>query len=371
MRSAGGVYFSRLDHVRACAAYLVFMWHFLHMTPQFPVPYASHPVFPFSFIDEGHTGVALFMTLSGYLFAKLVGHHDINFVNFFRSRAARLAPLLIVCLTAWWIIGRFTGEPVTLRDLAAGFVLPVWPKGAWSIAIELHFYLLFPLLLAAFRRIGPVALIAALAVALALRIDWWFTIGGVQHLSYWTIAGRIDQFVLGMLLAFVPLTRRVLSIAAAVSVAALLVFFDWFDRAGGYYHGDGTPSDSAVWIFLPTLEGAAYAALIAWYDRFGFAMPRWLDRALGKVGEWSYSIYLLHFFLIVLLRDWFAANVNDSGNFYLALLAGTATFIAFVPVAGLSYNYFEKIFLAWRKPYLVKPRIATAIQTAPVSATQL
>ena len=59
MRSTEGIYYSRLDHVRAFAAYLVFMWHFLHMTPHFPVPYASNPVFPFALLDEGHTGVAL------------------------------------------------------------------------------------------------------------------------------------------------------------------------------------------------------------------------------------------------------------------------------------------------------------------------
>jgi peptidoglycan/LPS O-acetylase OafA/YrhL len=82
MRSTGGLYFSRLDHVRAVAIYLVFVWHFLHMTPRFPVPYASNPIFPFALFDEGHTGVALFMTLSGYLFAKLVGNQRLDFASF-------------------------------------------------------------------------------------------------------------------------------------------------------------------------------------------------------------------------------------------------------------------------------------------------
>ena len=51
MRSTEGLYYSRLDHVRAFAAYLVFMWHFLHMTPNYPVPYASAPIFPFALFD--------------------------------------------------------------------------------------------------------------------------------------------------------------------------------------------------------------------------------------------------------------------------------------------------------------------------------
>ena len=32
-----------------------------------------------------------------------------------------------------------------------------------------------------------------------------------------------------------------------------------------------------------------------------------------------------------------------------------SAFLAFVPVAGLSYNYFENFFLAYRKPYLRAP----------------
>ena len=106
MRSTEGIYYSRLDHVRALAAYLVFCWHFLHLTPTFPVPYASAPVFPLALLDEGHTGVALFMTLSGYLFAKLVGDRGIDFPAFLWSRAVRLGPLLIVCIAAWVLIGR-------------------------------------------------------------------------------------------------------------------------------------------------------------------------------------------------------------------------------------------------------------------------
>jgi peptidoglycan/LPS O-acetylase OafA/YrhL len=104
MRSTDGIYYSRLDHVRAVAAYLVFVWHFLHMTPQFPVPYASQPVFPFALLDEGHTGVALFMTLSGNLFAKLTGDHRIDFPCFLWSRAVRLGPLLVVVIAAWILI---------------------------------------------------------------------------------------------------------------------------------------------------------------------------------------------------------------------------------------------------------------------------
>ena len=62
MRSSSGEHFIALDHVRALAAFMVFAWHFTHAENGYPVPFEYVPaLFPFSLLDEGHTGVALFM----------------------------------------------------------------------------------------------------------------------------------------------------------------------------------------------------------------------------------------------------------------------------------------------------------------------
>jgi peptidoglycan/LPS O-acetylase OafA/YrhL len=55
------------------------------------------------------------------------------------------------------------------------------------------------------------------------RFDWWRTFGEAQHITYWTIVGRIDQFVFGMLFALVPIRRNVLHVVAAVSLLSLLI----------------------------------------------------------------------------------------------------------------------------------------------------
>jgi peptidoglycan/LPS O-acetylase OafA/YrhL len=364
MRSTDGIYYSRLDHVRALAAYLVFVWHFLHMTPRFPVPYASAPVFPFALLDEGHTGVALFMTLSGYLFAKLVGDHGIDFPRFLWSRAMRLGPLLIVVIAAWVLIEWLVGMPIPASDIYGGFLLPTWPFGSWSISIELQFYLLFPLLLFLFRRHGPFVLLAIVAGAVLLRIDWWRTYGEAQHIAYWTIAGRIDQFVFGMLFALVPIRRNVLRIVAGISLVSFLILWNEFDRMGGFHHIDGTPSRSLLWVVIPTVEAITYGSIIAFYDGTDFTMPVWLDRGLAKVGEWSYSIYLLHFFPIVFMRHLFWERSGDAANFFIALMAASLAFVAFLPVAAASYHFFEKRFLAYRKHYLHVPVAHAAAVTS-------
>ena len=352
MRSTEGLYFSRLDHVRAAAAYLVFCWHFLHLTPTFPVPYASAPLFPFALIDEGHTGVALFMTLSGYLFAKLVGDRAIDFPAFLWSRAVRLGPLLVVVIAAWVVIGYLSGAPIPLSDITQGFILPTWPKGTWSVSIELQFYLVFPLLLLLFRKHGPFALMAVVACALAIRFDWWRTFGEAEHLAYWTIFGRIDQFAFGMLFALTPLSPRVRRIVAGVSGAAFLVLWYAFDRDGGYWNHGNAASTNPLWIVIPTIEALTYASFISWYDHASVKLPASLDRALARIGEWSFSIYLLHFFPAVALRNYFW-NTDGTGNdFYVAWIGANVAFVCFLPVAALSYKYFEKRFLVYRRPYL-------------------
>lgn len=360
MRSTEGIYYSRLDHVRALAAYLVFVWHFLHMTPQYPVPYAAAPIFPFALFDEGHTGVALFMTLSGYLFAKLVGEHRVDFPAFLWSRAVRLGPLLILVIAAWALIGWLAGNPIPLSDIVGGFLLPTWPRGTWSIAIELHFYLLFPLLLYLFRRHGPFALLTVVALAMFARYDWWRTYGEAQHIAYWTIVGRIDQFLFGMLFALVPISRSVIRVVAGISLLSFLILWHAFDQAGGYHHFDGSPSPSPLWIFIPTVEAITWGSAIVFYEGASFKMPGWLDRALAKVGEWSYSIYLLHFFPIILLRTLFWDRAGSTDNFYIALAIATVAFVAFLPVAGMSYAYFETRFFKYRKRYLREPVGETA-----------
>ena len=64
MRSSSGAHFIALDHVRAIAVFMVIAWHLTHGRDGSPVPFGYVPIlFPFSLLNEGHTGVALFMTL--------------------------------------------------------------------------------------------------------------------------------------------------------------------------------------------------------------------------------------------------------------------------------------------------------------------
>lgn len=84
MRSSTGQHWLALDHVRALAAFLMFTWYFTRSTNGYPVAFEGAPAFfPFAILDERHTGVSLFMTLSGYLFAKLLDGRSVDYPLFF------------------------------------------------------------------------------------------------------------------------------------------------------------------------------------------------------------------------------------------------------------------------------------------------
>jgi len=357
MKSSTGAYFAKIDHLRALACFLVVAWHFTHAKGLIPFAYA--PVFPLSPFEEGHLGVALFMVLTGYLFAKLIDGRPIDYPRFLYNRVLRLGPLLAVVLA----IHLLRSPDASLRGVLEGFVLPTWPNGGWSIATELHFYLILPAVLA-LGRWKPGALLALLAASTALRTAAWGVNGEVQSLAYWTIAGRFDQFVAGIL-AFqasrdVPY-RPWMGAVAGVALALFAAYVQLFNEWGGFFAMPSYPSPSPLWIVHPLVEGMAGAVLVAWYDRSPVALPRVLDRAAARVGELSYSLYLLHFFFFERAWAWLFKAGVPLGNFYVALPAAAAFLVAMLPLCWLSYTLIERPCLRFRTPYLRRPVAAPAV----------
>lgn len=350
MRSSEGAYYVQIDHVRAVAAFLVFFWHFAHVY----IPFSHVPdLFLLSVCDEGHTGVALFMTLSGYLFARITDGKIINYQAFLWNRAVRLAPLLIVIFIYCSLYHDFT-----LRKLVTGLLFSQdWPAGAWSLTVELQFYALFPLLLILLRLHGPARFLALIPASVAVRAILWLHYGEAQSTAYWTMLGRFDQFVFGMAffgLSRTPLIRTHCHALFILAVAGFAALWHGFSAAGGFYNMPSYPSGSPVWILLPTLEGLAFGCAIAAYDNFRIAPPAKISAALAHVGEVSYSLYLLHFLLIT--DFWQPVIMPMIGwaprTFTQAALMAVAVFPLFVLIASASYRLIERPLLRYRTPYL-------------------
>ena len=361
MKSSSGEHFLALDHLRALAAFMVFSNHFIHDDKGYPVAFAQVPIPPLNLFHDGWSGVALFMALSGYLFAKLLDGRRIDWAAFLWNRFLRLAPLLAIVIVAAGVIKVASGTPATeyLRSIALGLVAPTLPNGGWSIAVEVHFYLLLPLLLWMTRR-WTLALLYVLAGAILVRAALYLEQGEVSWLAYWTIVGRIDQFVLGMLAFQMRHLARGRHVLAVLLVLALAICYWTFNKTGWLYD---LPSPTPLWVVFPALEGLAYAFAIAYYDNSFKVSQGRPSRFLGLIGTYSYSIYLLHFFFVFHMSRFVDHHLMWLSSPYRAFAWSLVGFALMVPLGHLSFKYVEAPFLRRRKRYVIKaeaPPKATA-----------
>lgn len=356
MRSSTGVHYLALDHLRALAAFMVFTWHFLHAGNGYPIPFDGTPrLFPLALLDEGHTGVALFMTLSGYLFAKLLDGASVRYGWFIYNRLLRLLPILIVAMLLYvvMIYGQGGDLKAVSRDIRKGWLYPTLPNGGWSITVEFHFYLALPLLLLV-DRFRPALLFGLVALFIAIRLYLYTRNGEIQTLAYWTIIGRIDQFTFGILAfryrAF--FSRGHLAVIVGLMFCA---FYWWFDWRGGFYNLPSYPSPSRLWVVLPTIEGLAYGILIAWYDARLIDGRSAVSRFIGQLGAYSYSIYLLHFFIVFHAARFIDQSIMRLSNFYVACIWSLFVFCLMIVPGYLSFRFIESPFLKLRKRYIIRP----------------
>jgi peptidoglycan/LPS O-acetylase OafA/YrhL len=211
-------YLPGLDHLRAAAALLVLFYHGLHLLSLIPraagkVDFRTLWVYsknPFvALIEEGHTGVALFIVLSGFVLSIGAIGREIEYLPFLRNRLLRVYPLFLVLTLAGIAANpsRFTLlsflQALLLQTNVPG-TLAVEPFSAmfWTLAVEFQFYLAFPFLHRFMEREGIGWALALIATAMMLRAAG-AVVGSsnIQELSYTHIIGRIDQFLLGMIAA--------------------------------------------------------------------------------------------------------------------------------------------------------------------------
>ncbi len=240
------------------------------------------------------------MTLSGYLFAKLLDGKKMKYFSFLWNRFFRLAPLIFFVLIVIGIQKYLNGFRVDhygqyLLYMLSGLIKPISINGIWSIVIEFHFYLLLPVLLYLSRK-SRYSLCIILCCAILFRFILYQAIGQIQSLAYWTIIGRIDQFLLGMIAFQMRTYIKGRHFLVLSGFTAFSIFYWYFDKSGGFYHNPSYPSNRLIWVYLPTLEGLAYALIIAWYDNSFVHTHGRISRFVAVIGTYSYSIYLLHFF---------------------------------------------------------------------------
>jgi peptidoglycan/LPS O-acetylase OafA/YrhL len=195
----------------------------------------------FGWIEQyGWMGVDLFFVLSGYLIGRQVltqfkHEGSLDLWAFYRQRAYRILPAYLV------VVALYFGLPA-LREQSA--IQPVWQfltftmnlfvdqstmhsfSSAWSLCVEEHFYLVFPLIVIAFApRSNKWRLIAALFCIVAFEMAWrgyawWQSAGPASDGSgLWEMDGHRY-----MELIYYPTYARLDGLLAGVAIAVLCVY---------------------------------------------------------------------------------------------------------------------------------------------------
>jgi len=358
-------YVPGVDHLRGMAALLMVLYHGYQQLSGRVFVRASNPFE--AVLLEGHTAVALFMVLSAFIFTYGALDHGVQYRPFMRNRLLRIMPmyLLVVFLAMYTspggyslsgIVQLFTLQgtpPIATADLGAFGAL------LWTISVEFAFYLIFPFLLRFLQQYGPRYLIAAVVMMNVLRL----LSSAVHHeairdLAYWTIVGRIDQFLIGMLIGWVVVRHRPRLgavwgwVAVAAAALAVGVALNVFNRNGSWY---STARWKAIW---PTAEGLAWGAFVLAYLIASAHLPKRWARWVALPGIVSYSAYLLHYAIVTALKGHELIHVEGRPS----VQALVNTVVVIVPgtfaLATMTYLVVERPFMQMRHRYLTEPAAA-------------
>ncbi|MBU6491926.1 MAG: acyltransferase [Burkholderiales bacterium] len=363
MRSSSKTYYEKLDHLRLFAATLVLLYHTWAAAggPQATSNWLEQ------FVLLGNTGVTLFLVLSGFLFTVLVdgGNKAIVYPRFLANRALRIFPLLTVLFIGAMAVHQrdatVTGALSFLLFSNLGqSPLFQFSNALWTVAVECQFYVMFPFLIRFAHRQG-----AGYLIGLAVFWIGWRTViatlfgasfaPGDANYVYFTMLGRLDQFLIGMIAGLVHLkSPRLLRSPYVLGLAAIVALccFHLMYATGSLWKND--PRCMPV----STLEALLWATLLLAYFQGQLQWPAPLSRALASLGQCSYSLYLLHIYVVLVIDKyggWLHLASDPGANAILngLLLVWPASLL----LSFFSYRLIEAPFLGLRTPYTI-PRAA-------------
>jgi peptidoglycan/LPS O-acetylase OafA/YrhL len=360
-------YIPALDGIRGIAIAMVMAVHFFYGFQ----PTNGLEKFVTSVAGYGNLGVDLFFALSGFLITGILleskrddSHY---FRNFFMRRLLRIFPLYygvlaLIFLGLRWVPalqGETMDEMVSSQWWAWGYGVNflVASKGAWtppyishfwSLAVEEHFYLIWPLFVYFLDRRNLlkacwIAIVASTGLSVLLELQ------GVNYLTIYTLTPcRLNGLCLGGLMATLthrrelpPSSWAVWIIAAGLLSKLAIVLVA---RAQPSFNGVLEPFRGLSWLTI--FVGLILAAVSSAPNSL---LVRCLSsRSLVFLGKYSYGLYVYHHFISSGSHSlgalaWLAERMP---HHTIAVLVHGALGVALsIAIAMLSFHAYEKHFL--------------------------
>jgi peptidoglycan/LPS O-acetylase OafA/YrhL len=339
-------YYKNLTGVRAIAALLVM---FLHFFNQLNID-TETLIFFFNFSKIGQTGVTLFFVLSGFLITRILintKNHKNYFKNFYFRRTLRIFPLYYLFLILYYYVfpsilntsETFTSQPYYfsyLQNFALTFQWSVndGPGHFWSLAVEEHFYLIWPLVVflnpqKSLKRLIYVIIISALTLR--------FIISFYGYEIMWLTFTRMDSLAIGGLLAFWEMDKRI-SKNSNLFVYGILIF-SFLTFATSLLLKDEQFRDTFHSLKYTFWSFGFFCCIgyVLSINKQHFINKMLCSKFLEYTGKISYGLYVYHLFAFTLIRHHFSFN-----SWIIQMIVSFA-FTYFI--SAISYHFFEVFFL--------------------------
>ena len=338
-----------LDAVRAIAALSVMLLHFIPslISENNIVIYLKkyHSIFQF--------GVPIFFVLSGFLISRILfksKNEDGFFKNFYIKRSLRIFPLYyLVCVLIFFVvpyffsnatplsINEFWPNLIYIQNFFISFHIPYQgPNHFWSLAVEEHFYLIWPLIIyyLDFKKIKYLIFVFLIFQPL-LRI---ILINQKVDVYYLTFT-RLDELLYGCLLAIYELenkkiSKKELSLVLVLSLVFLALFLIFSGSSNIIIQG-----------FKYSFFGYLFFVLVGFValnksDKLYFLK----SKILAYTGKISYGLYMFHPFVFYY---YFLYNSTK-----YSIVSFIACFGITYLISSLSYYLFEKPILNLKKYFV-------------------
>ena len=270
--------------LRFLAAFAVVAFHAWGVAPE---GYKVPDNFVSFVLSWGGRGVDLFFVISGFIIFYATHRANQDAGEFLRRRVGRIVPLYFFVTFAVTLLGvtlpDIFGTPdwFTLRHIVKSLAFISFTDGeapvvyvGWSLEYEMYFYLTAALLMALTRNVWRN--IVVLFSALAILGQGPGVASAVGPYAFFANP-LILEFVLGVVVGFGFVERRVDWLALAAAACALCVVMT---------------VDPASRVIVSGIPSACLVAVAAFASRKR-GVPSSLERALARLGDASYSIYLV------------------------------------------------------------------------------
>lgn len=358
------LYFPEIDGIRFLAIILVILFHahgyFVAKTPHhFSDGPGQYPLLE-TLLSNGDRGVELFFVLSGFIlclpFAKqyIAGEKKVQLKKYYLRRVTRLEPPYIIAMTGLLLLHLATKThpveeivPSWLASLIYSHVFifgrgPLLTVVAWSLEIEIQFYLIAPLLFRILTLPLPIRRTVLAGGVAAMVLLQWFCPTPDNFVSLY---GFLQYFLMGILLSDFYVSQTAENLFKGkfwlVASGALLIAIVYLPIK---MHKDaaGQSLILASRLAFPFCIGLFYYIVM----KNDLVKKVFSYKFVPIIGGMCYSIYLLHYTIISgfgrLSLSW---QFTDS---YLVNLAAQMM-ILMIPVlliSALFYYIVERPFMA-------------------------